>query len=107
MFRVPSNPDNPTFDDTFKVGRMQWLKSSKSERDEWKRRRNLAAKLAQEGQAARMHAWVERKNAEQLQASADERAERHLRQVVHAEREAPKFDQAVEDALNYDPARDE
>lgn len=42
MFRVPNNPDQPTFDDTFKVGFWRWLISSAADRKEWARRRNAA-----------------------------------------------------------------
>lgn len=52
MFRVPSNPQHPTFDDTFNVGFFQWLTSKKPDRLEWQRRRNAAAKLAQRNQVA-------------------------------------------------------
>lgn len=45
--RVPSNPAYPTFDETYDVGFVQWLKSTKDERKEWGRRRNAAAKLAE------------------------------------------------------------
>lgn len=53
MFRVPSNPDSPTFDDTFKVSFGRWLTSKKTDRHEWARRRNAAAKLAAQNQVAR------------------------------------------------------
>lgn len=61
MFRVPSDADTPTFDQTFKVGFWRWLTSSGTDRKEWGRRRNAAAKLARANQDARMAAWVERK----------------------------------------------
>lgn len=40
--RVPSDPNNPTYDSTFNVGFWRWLTSSKDERKEWARRRNAA-----------------------------------------------------------------
>ncbi|MFC7534591.1 hypothetical protein [Actinoplanes sp. GCM10030250] len=46
MFRVPADPASPTFDETFRVGFGRWLASSASDRHEWMRRRNAAAKLA-------------------------------------------------------------
>ena len=64
MFRVPSDPHNPSFDATFKVGFWRWLLSNKHDRVEWMRRRNAAAKLAQRNQAERAKAWAERKIAE-------------------------------------------
>jgi len=64
MFRVPSDPHNPSFDATFKVGFWHWLFSKKQDRVEWARRRNAAAKLAQRNQAERAKAWAERKIAE-------------------------------------------
>jgi hypothetical protein len=63
-FRVPSDPDNPTFDDTFEVNTRQWMTSSKADRLEWQRRRNAAAKVAKTNQDARAEAWAERKIAE-------------------------------------------
>jgi len=56
MFRVPQNPDTPTFDDTFRVGFFRWLTSKKTERGEWARRRNAAAKVAETNQIARSQA---------------------------------------------------
>ena len=56
MFRVPVDGDNPTFDDTFKVGFGKWLTSSAAERKEWARRRNAAARLARTNQLARLGA---------------------------------------------------
>jgi hypothetical protein len=65
MFRVPTNLDHPTFDHTFKVGFIRWLKSTKAEREEWQRRRNAAAAKAKEGQDTRMEERTERKITEQ------------------------------------------
>lgn len=56
MFRVPVDGDNPTFDDTFKVGLGKWLTSSAAERKEWARRRNAAARLARTNQLTRLGA---------------------------------------------------
>lgn len=53
MFRVPSNAEVPTFDETFKVGFWRWFTSKKAERHEWMTRRNIAARLAAENQRAR------------------------------------------------------
>lgn len=62
--RVPADPDNPTFDTTFKVGFMRWLTSSAAERKEWARRRNAAAQTARHNQNARAKEWADRKQAE-------------------------------------------
>lgn len=63
--RVPTDPDNPTYDQTFKVGFWRWLTSSASERKEWARRRNAAIptsrsirKIEQAGD------WAQRKQDE-------------------------------------------
>ncbi len=42
MFKVPSDPDNPSYDDTFTVSFWRWLTSSKADRGEWRRRKNAA-----------------------------------------------------------------
>lgn len=63
MFRVPSNADAPTFDDTFKVGFFRWLSSKGVERIEWQRRRNMAAQTAAANQRARAEAFAQRKIA--------------------------------------------
>jgi len=84
MFRVPQNPDTPTFDDTFKVGFFRWLTSKKTERGEWMRRRNAATRLAAENQVAKARtrqaetdadraAW--KTELEQLKASGASRKE--------------------------------
>ncbi|GAA3765610.1 hypothetical protein [Micromonospora maritima] len=52
MFRVPSDPNRPTFDHTFQVGFFRWLTSKKPERLEWQRRRNAAAGVARQNQVA-------------------------------------------------------
>ena len=64
MFRVPVSAEVPTFDETFKVGFGRWLTSKAAERKEWMRRRNAAAKVAQQGQSQRGQAWLDRKQAE-------------------------------------------
>lgn len=53
MFRVPSDPVRPTFDQTEKVGFFRWLTSGKDERREWMRRRNAAAEVARVNQNRR------------------------------------------------------
>lgn len=55
MFRVPINPEFPSFDETEKIGFARWLFSTRAERKEWIRLRTDAAKRAQRNQeAARM-----------------------------------------------------
>lgn len=51
--RIPSNPDNPTFDEVFTVSAWKWLTAAGSLRNEWRRRRNQAAKTAAANQRAR------------------------------------------------------
>jgi hypothetical protein len=64
MIRVPVSAERPTFDDTFKVSTLKWLKSSQAERDEWARRRDVAAEVARQNQNTRgaeaIEAWGER-----------------------------------------------
>lgn len=61
MFRVPRDPNSPTFDDTFKVSFWRWLTSSAADRKEWMRRRNAAAKVAMRNQEARRRErWQQR-----------------------------------------------
>lgn len=62
--RVPSDADNPTFDQTFNVGFTQWLTSKAAERKEWARRRNAAAQTAARNQNQRAKEWADRKQAE-------------------------------------------
>lgn len=71
MFRVPVSAEDPTFDDTFKVGFLWYLKSNKEERAEWERRRNLAADKAKEGQDARVDEWADRKRTEEATRRAN------------------------------------
>lgn len=59
MFRVPASADAPTFDHTFKVGFFRWLSSNGTERIEWARRRNAAARLAKFNQDKRTALMVE------------------------------------------------
>lgn len=50
MFRVPSDPNHPTFDHTHKVSFWQWLTSSAQQRRQWRTLRDAAAQ-AQVNQA--------------------------------------------------------
>ncbi|NJP33704.1 hypothetical protein [Micromonospora thermarum] len=57
MFRVPVDPDRPSYDHTFTVTFRQWLTSRRPERMEWVRRRKIAWKAQQQpaaGQAPPM-----------------------------------------------------
>lgn len=75
--RVPADPDNPTFDDTFDVSFGRWFRSTAAERKEWTRRRNAAAKLARDNQQQRIDAWAAEKQAaiaERQAAAADQYA---------------------------------
>lgn len=62
--RVPRDPQNPTFDDTEKIGLVRWLTSSGADRKEWVRRRNAAAQAARSNTNARAQQWADRKEAE-------------------------------------------
>lgn len=64
MFRVPVDPNAPTFDEVFKVGFWRWLTSGKVERNEWFRRRQAAVKTASANQRVRIDTWAERKRRE-------------------------------------------
>ena len=57
MFRVPTDAEQPTFDQTTKISFWRWLTSRKADRVEWARRRNEAAKLAQRNQEQRIKDW--------------------------------------------------
>lgn len=46
MFRVPNDAETPRMDDTTKISFRRWFTSSRSDRDEWVRRRNVAQKIA-------------------------------------------------------------
>lgn len=48
MFKVPSDPDAPSFDQTYTVGFMRWLTSSAADRREWRIRRDIANRLRAE-----------------------------------------------------------
>jgi hypothetical protein len=63
VFRVPADADHPTFDDTFEVSTRKWMTSSKADRQEWERRRNLAAQTAQAGQEQRIGEWTAERSA--------------------------------------------
>lgn len=86
MFRVPSDPDSPSFDQTFKVGFWRWLTSSGADRKEWARRRNLAAKAAQRGQQQRIDQWAGRKQAEAQAGMDAARGRMRQAQADYAER---------------------
>lgn len=64
MFRVPSDRDAPTFDDTFKIGFFRWLVSKSADRKEWTRRRNAATTAWQQRKEADIHQWRDEKVAE-------------------------------------------
>jgi hypothetical protein len=53
----------PTFDNTFKVTFGMWLLSTKFERREWRRRRDLAAKLAGKNMGERAERYVQERRA--------------------------------------------
>lgn len=62
---VPVDPQNPTWDATFKVGFWRWLTSSKRERQEWFRLRQAAARnqtqqrqVEDRDRAARLSQWI-------------------------------------------------
>lgn len=76
MFRVPANPDNPTFNNTIKIGLWRWLTSSAADRKEWARRRNVAAKTAQANQLNRQQIRGDERSAELRK----QRAELHARE---------------------------
>ena len=58
--RVPNDPVEPSFDQTFRVGFWAWLTSSKTDRVEWARRRNVAARIAEVNQNRRVEDWADR-----------------------------------------------
>jgi hypothetical protein len=66
--RVPSSADNPTYDETFKVGFWRWLTSSKADRVEWARRRNAATVAAGDARVER----VRERGEQKMQAARDE-----------------------------------
>jgi hypothetical protein len=59
-FRVPVDPERPSFDRTFRVSLGRWLRSSRGERAEWARRRQAAAEAAQRNQEARAPGAIRR-----------------------------------------------
>jgi ferric-dicitrate binding protein FerR (iron transport regulator) len=71
MFRVPVDPENPTFDQTERITFRRWLTSTAEERREWTRRRNAAAKLAQANREAKLN-----EHTEQMKAKAKEAAKK-------------------------------
>ncbi len=78
MFRVPSDPVNPTFDHTFKVGFWRWMgtsfsKAGADERKEWMRRRDVAARVAQQNQVQRFERYADEKIAERQRRTGEER----------------------------------
>ena len=60
MFRVPVDPQSPTFNQTFKVGFLRWLTSNAPERKEWMRRRTAAAWVAQHNQQQQINQTINR-----------------------------------------------
>lgn len=46
MFKVPSDPANPTYTDAYTVTFWQWLTSTKRDRNEWRRRRDAATRTS-------------------------------------------------------------
>lgn len=79
MFRVPMYRDEPTFDRSFKVTFWQWLRSSASQRDDWRQRRDAAARLA---------AYNQRLRGEQLAWNAiyNQQRDRVMREVDRGQR---------------------
>lgn len=79
MFRVPSDAEVPTFDQTFKVGFFRWLTSSGTDRREWTTRRMTATRLkAAASRAAANQRYADRR--EQLRVQAAE-----IRRQISAE----------------------
>jgi hypothetical protein len=62
--RIPNDPMQPTFDQTFRVGFWAWLTSSADDRREWARRRNVAANTARLNQNTQVGEWADRKRRE-------------------------------------------
>ena len=69
MFKVPTDPDTPTYDHTFTVSFWQWLTSSAADRHEWRRRRDAAIPTSRSVRYA-SH------KAEQAQARTEQRRAR-------------------------------
>ncbi len=77
MFRVPVDIDGPTFGRTEKVSLRRWLTSSRADRVEWSRRRNLAAETAAANKVQRAGgAAARREAARRGEAESVDRAER-------------------------------
>jgi hypothetical protein len=79
MFRVPADPIRPTFDYTTKVSFWKWLFSGKRQREEWMRRRNVAAQVAAANLPQRAGEWADQKvtaHVEHKAAKAQEKANR-------------------------------
>lgn len=76
--RVPADPNNPTYDNTFNVGFWRWLTSNAAERKEWARRRNAATRT---GNVARKldqaYNWAGEKQAEADARRQQRRRQRH------------------------------
>ncbi len=76
MFGVPADADHPTFDRTEKISVRRWLTSSRVERMEWKRRRNMAAATAAANKVQRAgEASARRQAAREGAAESHRRAE--------------------------------
>ena len=75
--RVPTDPDNPSYDSTFHVGFKRWLFSSAAERKEWARRRNAAIGTGRvDRKLQQAEQWAADKQAAK---DAERRAKRELR----------------------------
>jgi hypothetical protein len=87
MFRVPSDPREPSFDVTQKVGFFRWLTSTKTDRIEWRRRRDAAAGLAAIHQSMRGNdkAWAV------LRARAERRVLHEVAQGRRTQTDAETF----------------
>jgi|GEM_PF-2599579 len=100
MFRVPSDPDNPSLDDTFKVGFGQWLKSSAAERKEWTRRKTAALRTKSAEDRARLQAKAEDMRADNAARSEAAKAKQEQLRVerdeIRAELSQAKADYAAQ-----------
>ena len=70
MFKVPTDPNNPSYKQATKVTFWQWLTSSKQQRQDWRTRRDAVGRA----RVARAHARVEQAEAATRQAKANHRA---------------------------------
>jgi hypothetical protein len=77
--RVPSDPDNPTYDNTFTVGFWRWFTSSAAERKEWARRRRAAIHTSSSVRKLnRAEQWARDKQAaKDAERAAKRQAKRH------------------------------